>query len=711
MALPVSRLVRVVLNLSPLAAARRSFGVLLVAGDSDVINGLERLRSYDSYEEVVEDFGVDAEESKAAAAYFGQTPAPRTIMIGRWIREATGGINIGGILSASQQALANWTAITNGGVIVPVDGVDQALVGLNFSGATNLNGVASIIDAALSGATCVWDGSKFVITSESSGDGAKASGLITFIANPSPGVRASGTIEVAAQPDPGDTLTIQGTAITFVDGVPGANQVAIGADEAETATNLLTFLVNSANANIALMTYAKIGNIITATARVYGVAGNAYTLATSNAVAITLSGATLAGGVAADTLTVNGTAFTFVAANPTGNQILVGPTAEITAVNANTVLGASVVSGVAEATYSVSSNVVTVLYKEAGTDGNSFTLAESSAGITVSGATLSGGALSSSIGYLEPGAGQDISAMLRGTEATSATLVPGYDAETPVECAAALANKSSVWYGLMFQATVQPTNEESLDVSSFIEALDLKRIYGVTITDSDVLSPLVTNDLASLQKDAGYLRSFCQYSQNAYAIASFIGRAFAVDFNANRSTITMMYKQEPGIDGEELSTTEANTLQDKRCNVYVNYVNDTKIIQYGVMSGPAYFDEIHGLDWFVDAVQNAAFNLLYQSKTKIPQTDFGSNQLTTVIAGACDEAVNNGLLGPGTWNADGFGELERGDFLNAGYYIFAQPMALQSQAEREQRVAPPIQVAAKLAGAIQEVDVIIDVNR
>ena len=49
--------------------------------------------------------------------------------------------------------------------------------------------------------------------------------------------------------------------------------------------------------------------------------------------------------------------------------------------------------------------------------------------------------------------------------------------------------------------------------------------------------------------------------------------------------------------------------------------------------------------------------------------------------------------------------------LNNGFYIFTQPMALQDQSIREQRIAPPIQVAIKLAGAIQECDVIIDVNR
>ncbi len=103
--------------------------------------------------------------------------------------------------------------------------------------------------------------------------------------------------------------------------------------------------------------------------------------------------------------------------------------------------------------------------------------------------------------------------------------------------------------------------------------------------------------------------------------------------------------------------------------------------------------------------------MLYTSSSKIPQTDSGVNQLTNAIGGVCDAAVNNGLAAPGIWKADGFGQIVTGQYLKAGYYIYAQPIALQSQADRETRVAPPIQVAIKLAGAIQEMDVLINVNR
>lgn len=714
MSLSVSGIVRVTVNLSPLAAAVRSFGILMIAGDSNVISGVERFRTYLNIDGVAADFGTSAPEYKAAALYFGQTPSPAQLMIGRWLRTATSGANEGGILAPSEQVLSNWTSISAGSLVISIDGTPQTLTGLDFTGALNLNGVASVITAALTGAVCTWDGTEFFITSNSTGAGSAATGTISLDTNPSPGVQAFGTVTLSGQPSNGDTVVIKGTTVTFVTGTPSGNQVKIdpGGLDTVTAANLQAFLQGSADINLSALTYNTIGLVTTMTARAYGTAGNSYTLTKSGSnIAVSGSG-TLGGGVASDTVTVNGTAVTFVAGSPTGNQVLVGPTAAQTAGNLQTFLSASIDSNIDQATYATSGTLTTITDKTPGTAGNSFTLTKSSSHISLSAGTLLGGTIPSSVGYATTaGSGTDISAQLKMTSSLAQALIPGFDAETPVECAAVLADLSTAWYGLMFQASVQPTDSQNLAVSAFIEALDVTRIFGVTITNTNVLSDVVTTDLASEMKAADYNQSFCQYSQNAYAIASFFGRAFTVDFTAGNSTITLMFKQEPGVVGEDLTQNQAATLQAKRCNVFVDYVNDTVIIQYGVMSGSAYFDEIHGLDWIQNAVQTACYNVLYTSTTKIPQTDAGVNQLTNAIGGVCQQAVDNGLVAPGTWNASGFGNLVPGQFLKTGYYIFAQPIALQSQSDRETRAAPPIQVAIKLAGAIQSVDVIVDVNR
>ena len=112
--LNIGRLVRATVNLAPLAAARRGFGTLLIAGDSNVIDGSERLRAYVDLESVAEDFGTSAPEYLAAALYFGQSPRPQNLMIGRWLRTATAAFIKGGILTTAEQTLASWTAITTG---------------------------------------------------------------------------------------------------------------------------------------------------------------------------------------------------------------------------------------------------------------------------------------------------------------------------------------------------------------------------------------------------------------------------------------------------------------------------------------------------------------------------------------------------------------------------------------------------------------------
>ncbi len=129
------------------------------------------------------------------------------------------------------------------------------------------------------------------------------------------------------------------------------------------------------------------------------------------------------------------------------------------------------------------------------------------------------------------------------------------------------------------------------------------------------------------------------------------------------------------------------------------------------MAGDAYLDEIHGLDWFQNQIQTDQFNVLFTTPTKVLQTDAGVNQLTNAANGSCDDAVFNGLVAPGQWNGPPVGALQTGQYLKTGYYVFTPSISTQSQADRDARKAPPMQIAAKLGGAIQEVDLLIDVNR
>ena len=308
-------------------------------------------------------------------------------------------------------------------------------------------------------------------------------------------------------------------------------------------------------------------------------------------------------------------------------------------------------------------------------------------------------------------AGTDLKALMDLQQADGARSVDGIVAESALAAVTLIDAKPTYWYGLTI-AYAALADADHMAVAGYVEAASKPHLYGVTTADANALNANDATDIGSELEAAGYTRTFAQYSSTTlYAAASMFGRILTTNFNANNTTITLMFKQEPGVTAETLTTAQADALDAKRYNYFATFDNDTAIIVNGWCSGDAYIDEMVGLDWFANRVQTDVYNLLYTSPTKIPQTDAGNQQIANTISASCDAAVNNGLLGPGTWNAPGFGQLKQGDYLPSGFYVYAPPLALQSQADREARKSVPFQIAAKLAGAVQSVDILINVNR
>lgn len=273
------------------------------------------------------------------------------------------------------------------------------------------------------------------------------------------------------------------------------------------------------------------------------------------------------------------------------------------------------------------------------------------------------------------------------------------------------------WYGLVVADDVA-SGEDVLDaddvisVAKLIEASSLSRIFGVTSADANIISSTSTTDVASLLKAGKYARTFIQYSTSSlYAAVSALGRAFTVNFSGSNTTITLKFKQEPTVTYETLTVGQAAAVDAKNANVYVYYANDTAILQQGVMASGDFFDERHGLDWLQNYVQTNLYNRLYTSTTKVSQTEPGVTSLLSNVEQSMDQADTNGLVAPGVWNGGPIGQINTGDTLTKGYYVYAAPLATQAQADREARKAPLIQVACKLAGAVHFADVQINVVR
>lgn len=479
--LPVNRIVDVTIQMSPLAAATRNFGAMLIVGASDVIDTQERIRAYSSVTDIANDFGTSAPEYQAAVAFFAQSPQPTTVQVGRWARSATSGLYKGKILSTSDQEMDNFTTISAGAFDVTIDGSVVNVTAVNLSAQSNLNGVASQVSAALkSKGTCVWNGQQFVIKSASTGQ-----------------------------------------------------------------------------------------------------------------------------------------------------------------------------------TSTVSTVTSTELSQAMGLD--------------------------------------------------SGTMVTGAPAETLEEATVALLDINT-WYGVFYTGDIE--DQDVINTAALISASTPSHICAFTLKETDELDGTQTSSLGYELAQLGNNRVLPMYSStNDNAAMSVLGRMSTVNFEGSNTTITLMFKQCPGVEPEYLKTSQANALQRNNVNVFAAYQNDTSILQYGTMSGGWYIDEVHGLDWLQNRVETDLWNLLYTSTTKIGQDESGMTAILSTVNSSLEAGVRNGLIAPGVWNGDEFGTLKRGDTLTTGFYVYIQPLEEQSQADREQRKAPPIQIAVKLKGAVHSIDVTITVNR
>lgn len=321
----------------------------------------------------------------------------------------------------------------------------------------------------------------------------------------------------------------------------------------------------------------------------------------------------------------------------------------------------------------------------------------------------------SSISFLTTGTyGTDLSVPLVGTNTAGngAYVVQGIDAESALAAVTLFDNNfGQQWYGLQMPSI--SSDSDTVAVAGFIESTSAnKHIFGNTTQEGAVIAGNDNTSVAYLLKSLGYNRTATQYSShNAYAVASLFARILTVDYTANNSTITLAYKQEPGIVPETLNQTQLNNLVADNANAFLAFNNNTAIIWPGVMASGLYFDVITGVDNFAVTLQTAVYNALYLTPTKIPQTDPGVHDIVTVIEAVCSQFVANGFIAPGTWTGGPIGSLQQGQFMPTGFYVYVPSVATQTQAQRQTRKTPPIQVCIKLAGAIQQVNVIVNVNQ
>ena len=310
---------------------------------------------------------------------------------------------------------------------------------------------------------------------------------------------------------------------------------------------------------------------------------------------------------------------------------------------------------------------------------------------------------SSTVSFLtavDPATGTDISSLLQMRQGEG-TKTDGIDAETITASLSAIQNINSDWYGLLFTKEVrdgiQINGEDAVEAAADWCEARIK-VFGNTSNDLDVLDSVTTNDIASVLEAKNLRRTMTTYSSfpDQYPSASILGRAFTVNFNQPNSTITLKFKQMPGITVEQLTQSQKAVLDSKKANTLIEVGSSDMFVESFMASG-VFFDEVHGVDWLQNAIETNVFGYLLTRTTKVPYTNKGVAAIEQQVINALDEAVRNGLVAPG--------ETVDGRFLATGYETVVIPVEDINQSDKEARHYPGLSFTVLGAGAIHSVQI------
>lgn len=284
--------------------------------------------------------------------------------------------------------------------------------------------------------------------------------------------------------------------------------------------------------------------------------------------------------------------------------------------------------------------------------------------------------------------------------------------ETMLQAITACREAHYDWYVVVPCAEL--TVQQHLDNMAYTNACTPDTVYAFTSKAAEDLQG-GDGSIFKNAKDLKYRRTIGIYStKHDDAIAGIMAYAMGMMTGTINSAFTLKFK---GINGVTTENSEAaiavsavDKLKKQNGNIYVNRGFYYNMFEEGTMADGTFFDEIIYLDKLKNDCQLALMDLFVQN-AKIAQTEGGMTRIHNALNGVLKDYQRIGYLETGVWRGDTILGLKYGDTVNNGYLVQSEPIAEQNQADRENRIAPPIYIALKLAGAIHSAVVQIDVNR
>ena len=122
-------------------------------------------------------------------------------------------------------------------------------------------------------------------------------------------------------------------------------------------------------------------------------------------------------------------------------------------------------------------------------------------------------------------------------------------------------------------------------------------------------------------------------------------------------------------------------------------------------------DEIITIDRIKSDIQNALITLIADNVEKLPQNDSTSALFCSTIAGVLNDYVNSGAIASGIWRGSQIANIATGDVVEGGYVTYVESFDTQREVDRAARKGMPIRVGICLAGAVESVEINVNVQQ
>lgn len=260
----------------------------------------------------------------------------------------------------------------------------------------------------------------------------------------------------------------------------------------------------------------------------------------------------------------------------------------------------------------------------------------------------------------------------------------------------------------VFVPSTEFTTSELVAIAAKVEAASQPKMCIETYTGSDAMSTSSATDLGYLLKGLNYDRTMVVYEPlNSDGVVQYVGAAVlaayaTVSFTSARPSITMANKPLTGVNALDLTSTQYSALQAKNYNFYTKTTDiETNMFIDTRMASGQFFDTIQAADWIAYDMKYKLVNLV-QNRDKIPFTEDGLALVKQTLSETCVEALNSGIIGTG-YDQDG-------NRIENGFIISMPELSSIPKADKAHRILRDVKVTLLLAGAIQVINVLNDIQ-